>query len=193
MTPAHRNSRSALVLAAAASFLARTVRAEDAPPTGVPAMVSPGPAPLPLAAPAPSPAPVAPTPAAPPEAVDLAALGVHDESAASGESERPLQLYGFADFTYYVPFFPRDSFLAAQIPENQRAAENRSFEERGRHGRGSYCAGHCPGGRQRVRGMPRLPRSQQLWPPVQLSGAVWQFATTQTCACSVSQWLASKP
>jgi len=41
--------------------------------------------------------------------------------------------------------------------------------------------------------MPRLPRSQQLWPPVQLSGEVWQPATTQTCACSVSQWLASKP
>ena len=41
--------------------------------------------------------------------------------------------------------------------------------------------------------MPRPWRSQQLWPPVQLSGEIVQPATTQTCACSVSQWLASKP
>ena len=44
-----------------------------------------------------------------------------------------------------------------------------------------------------VRGMPRPFRSQQLWPPVQSSGEVAQPATTQTWACSVSQWLASKP
>jgi hypothetical protein len=36
-------------------------------------------------------------------------------------------------------------------------------------------------------------RSQQLWPPVQSSGEVWQPATTQTFDWSVSQWLASKP
>jgi hypothetical protein len=52
--------------------------------------------------------------------VDLGALGVQDESQAAGENERPLQLYGFADFTYYVPFFPADSFLAANIPANQQ-------------------------------------------------------------------------
>lgn len=124
MTPAHRH-RTALVLGLAASFLARMVRAEDAPPVGVPPMVAPGPAAVPpsqpTAAPPPVPAPIAePTAAPAPEGVDLAALGVHDESAASSESERPLQLYGFADFTYYLPFFPRDSFLAAQIPENQQ-------------------------------------------------------------------------
>lgn len=52
--------------------------------------------------------------------VDLSALGVQDESHAALDGERPLQLYGFADVTYYMPFVPSDSFLAAQLPENQQ-------------------------------------------------------------------------
>ncbi len=54
------------------------------------------------------------------QAVDLSALGVQDESQASGTNERPLQLYGFADMTYFLPFFPRDSFLASAVPDNQQ-------------------------------------------------------------------------
>jgi hypothetical protein len=61
---------------------------------------------------------MAATPARADDTVDLSALGVHDESQSAKDDERPLQLYGFADVTYYQPFFPRDSFLAAQIPEN---------------------------------------------------------------------------
>ena len=52
--------------------------------------------------------------------VDVAALGLQDESQAAGDGERPLQLYGFADVTYYHPFFPKDSFLASAIPENNQ-------------------------------------------------------------------------
>ena len=76
-----------------------------------------------LLAAAPASAQATPPPAEAPagaETVDIGALGVKDESQAAGENERPLQLYGFADFTYYLPFFPRDSFLAAQVPENQQ-------------------------------------------------------------------------
>lgn len=52
--------------------------------------------------------------------VDLSALGMRDESQAAGENEHPLQLYGFADLTYYLPFFSKTSFLAAQLPENNQ-------------------------------------------------------------------------
>jgi hypothetical protein len=71
-----------------------------------------------LVAPPPAAAQPAASPAAP--SVDLSTLGVQDESQAASDDARPLQLYGFADVTYYLPFFPKDSFLAAQLPENQQ-------------------------------------------------------------------------
>jgi hypothetical protein len=70
-------------------------------------------------APAADVAATAPAPATS-ESVDLGALGLQDESQAAGTNERPLQIYGFADVTYYLPFMPRDSFLAAAVPENQQ-------------------------------------------------------------------------
>jgi hypothetical protein len=112
----------ALLCGAAALGSASPARAQDA--------ASPPPAPPPAAPVVAAPAPAAPAPAAPPTSgqdtasppasVDLAALGLRDESQTASESEHPLQLYGFADVTYYLPFFPKDSFLAAQIPENQQ-------------------------------------------------------------------------
>jgi hypothetical protein len=114
MTPAGRRPTAlvALTLGVAASLATPLARAQESVPPI---------APVPSEAPPPPPAPPPPAPAvAAPAPVDLGALGIQDESRAAGDNENPLQVYGFADFTYYLPFFPRDSFLAAQIPENQQ-------------------------------------------------------------------------
>jgi hypothetical protein len=88
--------------------LAASARAQDVPPPAAPAPA--------VAAPAPAAVTVPPADAP----VDLASLGLQDESQASADDERPLQLYGFADVTYYLPFMPKDSFLASAIPEQNQ-------------------------------------------------------------------------
>jgi hypothetical protein len=107
----------ALTLALSAPSLSAQAQDVAPPPTVAPV---PPPAPAPTAAPAPqaTPAPAASLADAAP--ADLEALGVQDESRSAGASERPLQLYGFADVTYYLPLFPSDSFLAAQIPNQNQ-------------------------------------------------------------------------
>ncbi len=102
----------ALALGLALAGIAGAARAQDstpatpkAPPPAIPPLPSPAAAPAPLVAPPPLP--------------DLGALGIQEESQASAD-EHPLQIYGFADVTYYLPLFPKTSFLAAQIPENQQ-------------------------------------------------------------------------
>jgi hypothetical protein len=110
-----------VLLLGAAAFASPAAHAQDAAPPA-PATPAEDAAPPPAAPPpaAPPPAAAAPDAAPPPASVDLATLGLRDESQTASENEHPLQLYGFADFTYYVPLFPKDSFLAAQIPENQQ-------------------------------------------------------------------------
>jgi hypothetical protein len=107
--------RRALVLALGASVTGRapSARAQETGPPSAPA-----PAPLSATLPStPAPAP-APAPVAAP-APELSALGVQEDTQASSD-DHPLQIYGFADVTYYLPLFSKTSFLAAQIPENQQ-------------------------------------------------------------------------
>jgi hypothetical protein len=95
---AGRSRLVAIALGLAASFGTAAARAQETPP----------------------PPTLTPDAAPPPPAVDLSTLGIQDESQRASDDERPLQLYGFADLTYYMPFFPKDSFLAASLPENQQ-------------------------------------------------------------------------
>src|SRR5262245_26836823 len=91
---------------------------DPAPPAGPAAEPPPAPAaPAPQAA-APAPPPVDMEPAT--EPIDLGALGVQDEGQALGAFGRPLQIYGFADFSYFVPFYARDSFLSSTLWPNQQ-------------------------------------------------------------------------
>jgi hypothetical protein len=85
---------------------------EAAPPPGAPPPAPPLPATLGAPAEAGTPAPAEP--------IDLGALGIQDDSQASRANEHPLLIYGFADFTYVVPLFPRDSYLGASLPTNQQ-------------------------------------------------------------------------
>jgi hypothetical protein len=108
--------RTALILSVASTLAAAPADAQEtqaAPPVaeGAPVATPPPAAPAPSATPAPAPAP---------SNAELSSLGLQDESQAAGESERPLQLYGFADMTYYLPLYPKSSFLAAQLPDNQQ-------------------------------------------------------------------------
>jgi len=109
---AHRPTFVRLVPLALA-LVAGTAHAQDATPAAAVA-------PAPVAQPAPVAPPAPAAPAAPAVPADLSTLGLQDESQASGSEEHPLQLYGFADVTYYLPFFAKDSFLAAQIPERNQ-------------------------------------------------------------------------
>jgi len=106
--------RRALVLAVGVALMAATLsaRAQEMAPLTPPL---PPPTPTPAVA-----APLTSTSgagAAP--APELGALGVKEDNQSESD-EHPLQLYGFADVTYYLPLFSKTSFLAAQIPENQQ-------------------------------------------------------------------------
>ncbi|HLK88752.1 MAG TPA: hypothetical protein VKZ18_02600 [Polyangia bacterium] len=102
----------ALAVSVALAVVAGAARAQVPTPT---TPTVPPPAMLP---PLPSPA-AAPAPTVAPPLPDLGALGVQEDNQA-GADEHPLQIYGFADVTYYLPLFPKTSFLAAQLPENQQ-------------------------------------------------------------------------
>jgi hypothetical protein len=126
MTKPHlHRSTPALVLGVALTGLALSARAQQPPPPAAlmpPVPLPPAPATASPTAPPPAPTtPAAPAPAAsaPVPAPDLGALGIQEEIQANSD-EHPLQIYGFADVTYYLPLFPKTSFLAAQIPDNQQ-------------------------------------------------------------------------
>jgi len=105
LRPRRRFFAVALAFALAAPSIA--ARAQDAPPAPA----------APELAPAAAPAPTTSLADAAP--ADLDALGVQDESRSAGADEHPLQLYGFADMTYYLPLFSSDSYLAANVPSQQ--------------------------------------------------------------------------
>jgi hypothetical protein len=91
------------------------------------------PAPAAPAAPAEAPAaalpataPAAPDPAAAADPaagnIDLSALGLQDESQSSGRNDTPLNVYGFADFSYFHPLTDKDSYLGSATNHYQQFA-----------------------------------------------------------------------
>jgi hypothetical protein len=99
----------AFAVGVALTGAAPRARAQEPAPPPAPAPATPSSTPAPAATPPPGAAP----------APELGALGVQEDNQ-SGSDEHALQLYGFADVTYYLPLFSKTSFLAAQIPENQQ-------------------------------------------------------------------------
>jgi hypothetical protein len=123
MTRPHTHRRTlALTFGVALTSLAFSARAQELPaPAASEPRVPLPPAPdlVPPPPPAAPPTTPGPAPSAASPASDLGALGVQEQNQAASD-DHPLQIYGFADVTYYLPLFPKNSFLAAQIPDNQQ-------------------------------------------------------------------------